>query len=104
MAKSPRKIIKFWWLLPGIYLLIVTVLILGMVIGAGHTPRVLDLLFYVLIPPCFILDRLLTRAAVPNILLNSLACLAAGLLMYTTIGALIDFGIARYWRRRKQPQ
>jgi hypothetical protein len=98
--KHSRNVIKFWWLLPGIYVFVVIVLTIGMVSGAGHTPRALDFLFYILVPPCFAVDRLLPRAAAPSVLFNALVRLAAGLLMYSAAGALIDIGIKRYGRRK----
>jgi hypothetical protein len=90
---------RFRWILPGMYLLAVIVLGVGMVGGAGHTPRSLDFLFYVLIPPCYVLDLFVPRMHAPA-LLNALLCLIAGFVMYALLGVFIDRGLARYRRKK----
>ena len=97
---AKRTIMGFRVILPGIYILLVILLGIGMVSGAGHTPKSLDFLFYALIPPCYVLDLFVPRLQIPA-LLNALLCLIAGLAMYTLLGVLIDRGLARY--RQNKP-
>jgi hypothetical protein len=55
MADDPPQTLRiFWWLLPAIYLLAWVVLIIGSVVGAGHTPRALGFLVFFVSAPCYI--------------------------------------------------
>jgi hypothetical protein len=95
---------KFRFLLPAIYLLIVVVLILGLVMGAGHQPRALDFLLYVITPPCYLLELLLPHFGTRSVLINAFLCLATGIVMYTLLGILIDIGLSKYRIRRNRPK
>jgi hypothetical protein len=97
---SIKKWIKFWWVFPGVYLAALLIQFLGIVGGAGHSPRSLQFLFYVVAWPSYLLNLLLPRAGTRNPLVNLIFFLVVGLLAYALLGLLLDIAIAKYRHRR----
>jgi hypothetical protein len=77
------------------YFLVLLLVIIGLIIGAGHTPKHFEFLSYVITAPCYLLDLVIPH--VPGGMLVTLSvCLVAGVLAYTFLGILLDLGLAKY--------
>jgi hypothetical protein len=95
---SIKRWVKFWWILPGVYLLALLIQLVGLIGGAGHSPRSLEFLFCVVAWPSYLLNL---RIGERYPLLNLVLFLVVGLLTYGLLGFLLDMIIARYRHRRK---
>src|SRR6266403_6340175 len=101
---SIKRLIRFWWLFPGVYLIALLIQLAGMVSGAGHTPhtpRSLQFLFYAVAWPSYVLNFLLPRAGTHHPLLNLILFLVVGMLTYALLGFLLDLAIKKYRNRRR---
>lgn len=94
-----RRLI-FGWVFPGIYLATILIYLLGIIGGAGHTPRGFDFLFYVISAPCYLFDLLLPRGWINNLFLGFLICVAFGILACALVGVLLDIALRNYRQRR----
>jgi hypothetical protein len=99
MIMKARRLIKFWWILPAVYIIAFLILMIGMISGAGHTPRSLDFLTYVLGWPSYLVDRVMPRVETKNPLVGFLLFLIVGLIGYGFLGLLIDIIIGKLKRR-----
>jgi hypothetical protein len=99
MPTKARSLIKFWWILPALYIVAFLILMIGMISGGGHTPRSLDFLMYVLGWPSYLVDRVLPRFETKNPLLNFSLFLIVGLIGYGFLGLLVDIVIGKLKRR-----
>jgi hypothetical protein len=99
MITKARRLIKFCWILPAVYIIAFLILMIGMIRGAGHTPRSLDFLTYVLGWPSYLVDRVLPRFETKNPLLDFSLFLIAGLVGYGLLGLLIDIITGKLKRR-----
>ncbi len=97
---SAKRLIKFCWILPAVYVIAFVVLLLGTVSGAGHTPRSFEFLTYVLGWPLYLLDFVVPRFEMQNPLLGFILSLLIGLLTYAVLGLLIDVAVLKLRRRR----
>jgi len=92
--KLPTKNLKlFRWLLPVVYLGALAALIIGNVLGAGHTPPGLQFLTLVISAPCQLIEFLLPR--VPNVFLGLIICVTFGIIFLFAIGVIIDLLLNR---------
>ncbi len=98
---SIKKLIRFCWILPGIYLVVLVIYILGLISGAGHIPHSFAPLFYVLGWPSYVVDLLLPKAGTHNPVVDLILFVVIGLLAYALIGFLIDIAIRTYQHRRR---
>lgn len=94
-----KKLISFRWLLSGVYLAALLIQVLGIVSGAGHAPRSLRFLFYVVAWPSYLFDLLLPRVGMLSPLVGLILFLVIGLLTYWLLGFLIDIAIQKYRKR-----
>jgi hypothetical protein len=90
LTKSPRV---FRWLLPGIYLGAFALLMMGNVLGAGHTPVGLQFLIPVVAAPCYLMEFLLPL--IPNVFLKVIICVIFGTIFFIAAGLLIDLLLNR---------
>lgn len=90
-----KRVIIFRWLLPVIYLATLLIYLLVMISGAGHIPRGLDFLFFVIAGPCYLLDFIMPKALVQNPLLVILICGIFSFLTYAVVGWLIDIALKK---------
>ncbi len=98
---SIKRLIRFCWLLPGIYVCILLIYILGMISGAGHIPRSFEPLFYVLAWPISLVNWLLPKAGTKNPVLDLILFVVIGFLTYALLGFLLDIAIKKYRNRRR---
>ena len=92
--------IKLRWILPALYLAALLIQLLGLVAGAGHAPRALEPLFWVVAWPSYVLDLILPRFETSNPLAGLLIFLVLGLATYCILGFLIDAVIKKYRQTR----
>jgi hypothetical protein len=101
VGKSPTKNLKlFRWLLPVIYLGALAALIIGNVLGAGHTPTGLQFLIPVISAPCYVIEFLLPP--IPNVFLGLTICVTFGIVFLVAIGVIIDLLLTRL--RSQKPE
>jgi len=94
-----KRVIRFWWLLPLVYVGLLIVYVLVLIGGVGHVPHAFDPFFYALSWPSDILNFFLPRAGTHSPVLNLILFVVIGLLTYSLIGCAIDIAIQRYRRR-----
>lgn len=89
---------KFRFLLPGMYLFLTALLLLGVVMTGGRGRNPLGIIAYLLLPSCYVLDLLLPHLLPPN---NDLAllllCFLTGLTQFTLLGCLTDVVLRRHF-------
>src|SRR4030095_2918081 len=85
-----HKLKLFRWLLPLIYVGVLGILIIGSVLGAGHTPAALQFLISVINAPCYLLEFLLPGIMVPNAVVGLIICVTFGILFFIAIGLVVD--------------
>lgn len=103
MPIAKRKLIRFSWVLPAIYVFMVTLVALGLIKGAGHGPNPFDFLVYGILAPCHLLDFLLPRGGrYTGLLVPLVLCFVTGLATYFVLGLLIDFGLSKYRNRKRR--
>lgn len=95
MADRPQtKGLKvFRWLLPGIYLGAFALLMIGNVLGAGHSPAGLQFLIPVIAAPCYLIEFVFPR--ISNLFLKLIICVIFGTLFFIAIGLVIDLLLSR---------
>lgn len=93
-ARSPNRNLRlFRWLLPVVYLGALAALIIGNVLGAGHTPAGLQFLIPVISGPCYVIEFLLPRTS--NVFLGLIICVTFGIVFLVAIGSIIDLLLNR---------
>jgi hypothetical protein len=101
MADDPPQTVRlFWWVMPAVYLLAWVVLMIGNVVGAGHTPQALGFLVFVVSAPCYVLDLVLPRGLLP-LIISLLAYGAFGICFWLVIGLSLDILLKRLRRGRR---
>jgi hypothetical protein len=92
---------KYRFLLPGVYLLLVFLFLFFFLKGAGgHGSNPFDFVYYLMFPLGFLLELLPGSWGPKNIWLLSFLFLLTGLLQWTLIGYLIDQLVLRRRRRK----
>ena len=94
-----KKFIKFWWLLPAIYLAALLIQVLGIISGAGHSPPSLRFLFHVVAWPSYVVNALLPGLGTRNPAVNLVLFVVVGLLTYGLLGAVLDVALKKYRQR-----
>jgi peptidoglycan/LPS O-acetylase OafA/YrhL len=90
---------KFRFIFPAIYTFLLLMFLIVFLIGAGgHGSNPFDLIIYVMMPLCLLLDLLPASWGPKSELLSFALCAFAGLLQWGLIGYVMDRLIAR---RRK---
>lgn len=92
------RLLRFRWILPGLYVTLVAVYLLALVGGAGHIPHGFDAVFYCIAWPCFLLDMILPKGTVRNPLLSLMICFLVGLTTYFIVGYLVDLALKKFRR------
>ena len=90
-----KKIGRFTWILPGLYLIVIALTILGDVIGAGHLPSWIQHVFFAASLPCYVVSFLWPKS-LTNAFVNLILCLIISLITYAGVGLVIDAIIRRY--------
>jgi hypothetical protein len=81
-------------ILPGIFILLATLLVGVNVVGVGHGPSTFDFVLYCAYPTCLVTGMLEPFLGGPD-LLWFLICIVAGAVQYFLIGYLIDKWLKR---------
>ncbi|HEV7745841.1 MAG TPA: hypothetical protein VGO56_12655 [Pyrinomonadaceae bacterium] len=96
---TAKTFIKFRWIFPGVYLIGLFILIVGMFMGAGHTPRRLDFLANLIAAPCYLLDILKLDRWIPDTLLfDIIICVIVGLAACWIVGFILDIAVLKILR------
>lgn len=92
---------KYRWLLPGIFIVLVAFLFAFYIMGAGgHGPNPFDFVVYFLYPGCLLTGSLESVVGGPR-LLWMLLCVLIATMQYFLLGYLIDLWVGRF-RARKE--
>lgn len=90
------RLIRFRWLLPGAYLVLLTVNVLLLIVGAGHVPARFDWLLYPIYWPCYVFDLVIPKTGISNPAINLVLCLSIGFMTYFLLGLVVDLVAAKY--------
>jgi len=91
---------KYRFLVPAIYVLLVLLFFVFLIIGAGHGRSPFEFVFYLAFPAGLLLDLLPASWGLGGGLLLLLLFMLAGLIQWALLGYLIDKLVA--WRRKKR--
>ena|SRR5687767_2514783 len=93
---SIKKLKLFRWLLPAIYMGALSILIIGNVMGAGHTPKSLQFLIHVVSGPCYLLALVFPSNVISNVFVSLIICVSFGTITLIGIGWFIDLLLNRF--------
>jgi len=87
--------LKLTYVLPGIYLFLVSAFLLSALISTGHGSIPFGFVVYLSMPGCLVLNLFGNLANTTGPFVAMLSCLMAGLPQYVLIGFVIDWAISR---------
>lgn len=89
-----KRLLRFRWILPGLYLAALLFYFGLMLLNIGHTPAGFEFLLDLLIAPCHIFD-LFGSGLKDNVIAALIICIGSGLVTYALFGAAIDLIVGK---------